>query len=155
MSETDYPKPERSLFKRFLVPEEAISLRIIFDNVKNYAVCAAIYAAAVALSRNISTISSGETEEDPELLLIYGLIIAGSLLTIFCILQSLEIYRVGYKNMEARIIENIQVKHKVVAWLIFMFFWYAGLLLFILTLWGIAFGVTLALTGISGIEKLR
>src|SRR5687768_6237689 len=106
MSEPTYTKRERSTFKRFLVPEEAISLRIVFDNVKNYAVCAVIYASALTLSRNIPTGAPEKIEEPPELLLIYGLIIAGGLLTILCILQSLEIYRVAYKNVETRILES-------------------------------------------------
>lgn len=36
--------------KKFLLPEETMSLKLVFDNVRNYLLCAAVIAAVVALS---------------------------------------------------------------------------------------------------------
>ena len=47
---------DRSLFreawertKKFVLPEETMSLKVVFDNVRNYLICAAVVAAVVAL----------------------------------------------------------------------------------------------------------
>lgn len=50
------PTQERSIVreawertKKFVLPEEAMSLKLLFDNVRNYLMCAAVVAAVVAL----------------------------------------------------------------------------------------------------------
>lgn len=37
-------------FKKFLLPEETMSLKLVFDNIRNYFMCAAVIVAVAAMS---------------------------------------------------------------------------------------------------------
>ncbi len=50
----DTPKPQRKLYRRFLVPEESITMKVLFENIKNYTVCAVILVAISSLINRTS-----------------------------------------------------------------------------------------------------
>ncbi len=45
--------------QRFALPEETISLKIVFDNVRNYFICAALVAAIMAIAQRAVASSAG------------------------------------------------------------------------------------------------
>lgn len=99
MSEKDTAKLKRSFFGRFLVPEDIITLKVIFDNVKNYALCGAIIVVYLAASRSVS--------EDPSLPFHRFMIGAIALiLVLLSFMQSLEIWWVTCLHLRVRDQQN-------------------------------------------------
>lgn len=99
MSEEDTVKPKRNSFRRFLVPEDSITLRVIFDNAKNYALCSAIFVITNAVWRSVS--------EDPSMPLhrfIIGAILL--ILVLLSVLQSLEIWLIASQRLKVRVQQN-------------------------------------------------
>ncbi len=67
--------------KKFILPEEAVSLKLIFDNVRNYLMCAAVVGAIGALG-NI-----GQPETPGPLVAFAGALIAANALQSWLIVQ--------------------------------------------------------------------
>lgn len=73
-------REERGLFreawdrtKRFILPEETVSLKVVFDNVRNYLMCAAVVAAVGALGP-----SNGRDGVLPWTLIIFAILLIGT-----------------------------------------------------------------------------
>lgn len=99
MSEKDTAKLKRSIFGRFLVPEDVITLKVIFDNVKNYALCGAIIVVYLAASRSVS--------EDPSLPFHQFMVGAiAFILVLLSILQSIEICLIAILRLRVRFQQN-------------------------------------------------
>lgn len=73
-------RQERGLFreawertKRFILPEETVSLKVVFDNVRNYLICAAVVGAVGALGP-----SSGRDDVVPWTLIVFAILLIGT-----------------------------------------------------------------------------
>lgn len=102
----DTQKSLRNLYRRFLVPEESITMKVLFENIKNYTVCAVIL---VAISSLINRTPLPEVLFEPTLnsIGITAFVISWFILTILCVLQSIEIVNVASRNIHERLISAL------------------------------------------------
>jgi hypothetical protein len=99
---------ERKAIRSFLLPDEAVSLKLIFDNIRNYIICAALLAAANHLSPS-PALHSGELMRTLSFVL-GGLAIICTLLNL---LQSYCMFHIGFRNVAPVVLGVAESTHSL------------------------------------------
>jgi hypothetical protein len=93
-------RPGRSAFSKFLVPERTVSLKMLFDNLQNYAICTAIFAVAMAIGPRTAL---ADPQERMSPLLLGGMFALGAVLLLLTALQSKALAELAHANVRARL----------------------------------------------------
>lgn len=147
----DTQKSLRNLYRRFLVPEESITMKVLFENIKNYTVCAVIL---VAISSLINRTPLPEVLFEPTLnsIGITAFVISWFILTILCVLQSIEIVNVASRNIHERLISALPSDDGLIKVLLVFVIGVIDILIAaamsVLVGTGVALGILLASSGI-------
>ena len=85
--------------KKFLLPEDAMSLKLVFDNIRNYLICAAVIGAVGALSA--TSMNAGIASWPTTIIVVAVLLIGTNSLQTFLILDRVT-SRIGRFQKEVR-----------------------------------------------------
>ena len=91
----DHPKPRSGLAK-FVLPEESLSLKLVFENVQNYLICGGLLAGVRLIEK------TAEKGPESEYLQI-ALTLATFVLTVLTALQTDVMLQVALRNYQIRL----------------------------------------------------
>ena len=105
---TNHFQEERKALRSFLLPDEALSLKLLFDNIRNYIICAALLAAANHLSPS-PALHSGELMRTLSFVLGGFAIIC----TLLNLLQSYCMFNIAFQGISPAVLEVAESTHSL------------------------------------------
>lgn len=147
MKKVDITGTQVTFRARFLLPEDSVSLKLVFDNVRNYIICAAVFTLAKILPSKVH--STGIDRVDPDGLQYFLplLVVFGAMLTMLNVMQTEQIARVLFREYKKAMELRMAGRHvavKLVGGLMLGAFFFAS---YILVLIFVLVGISLVLIG--------
>jgi hypothetical protein len=83
--------------KKFALPEEVVSLKMVFDNVRNYAICAGVFALAIWVKKPVATVPPWIFREGADVAKAFPFWTAMTVGAVLTLLNGLQSYLIAHR----------------------------------------------------------